>query len=211
MSDYCDRSENRAEPRARLIHRPVLIETDQLATFCLAKNISTSGLMVQFPIDCALDAPVKVHFNDFNSVEGSIVWSSNGAIGIKFETALDVEQMLADLAQPRQRGKVNRGLRLPIKVRGEISYRGRIVPVELVDISQKGVKLRSPFLGQGDEVVLNIDGLEPRKAITKWADGGLAGLNFLRPLDFARLGEWAVRAQAGEFSKATESEDRRNA
>lgn len=211
MSDYCDRSDNRAEPRARLIHRPVLVETDQFAAFCLAKNISPSGMMVQFSNDCALNAPVVVHFSDFYSIRGSILWSSNGAIGIKFEAALDVQRTLADLALTRQRGKVNRGLRLAIKVRGEIIYQGRTVPVELVDISQRGVKLRSPFVGEGDEVILKINGLDPRRAIARWAEGGFAGLHFLRPLDFVRLAEWAVRAQTVEFSRTMSSEDRRKA
>lgn len=178
-----------------LVYRPILIETDCFVAFCLAKNISPAGMMIRLSNDCTVGSEVKVHFSDFDTVTGSISWSNEEAIGIKFDASLDLEQMLAQLNMPRRKGKVSRGLRLKIDVKAEIVREGRTVPVELIDISQKGVKLRSQFLNQGDEVVVYVAGLDPRKAIAKWTRDGMAGLNFLRPIDFNSLGEWAIRAQ----------------
>lgn len=195
--------ERRAEPRATLVYKPLLVEAEHFVGFCLAKNISSSGMMGRFYTHCSTGAPVKVHFNDFHAIAGSIAWSQDGAIGVQFDTLIDVEKTLALLSQPRQRGKVNRAPRLAIAVKGEIVCEGRTVPVEVIDISQKGVKLRSPYLNEGDEAVVKIDGLEPRKGIVKWARDGSAGLNFIRPLDFDQLGAWAVRTQMGDMDEAS--------
>jgi hypothetical protein len=211
MTDDRDPTDKRAEPRATLIYKPLLVEVGPIVGFCLAKNISSSGMMGRFYTPCSVGAQAKVHFNDFHFTSGMIAWSNDGAIGVKFDEPIDVEQMLALLSQPRLGSKVNRALRLAIEANAEVVCDGRTVPVDLLDISQKGVKLRSPFLNQGDEVVVKIDGLEPRKAMVQWAKGGMAGLNFVRPLNFDQLGEWAVREQAGNFDGEKPSESRRKA
>lgn len=203
MTDDNDPTDRRGEPRSTLVYRPLLVEAEQFVGFCLAKNISSLGMMGRFYTHCSVGAPVKVHFNDFHATPGSIAWSNYGAIGVKFDTLINVEEILALLSQPRQRGKVSRAPRLPIEVKGDIICEGRTVPVEVINISQKGVKLRSPFLSQGDDAVVKIGGLEPRRAIVKWAKDGVAGLNFPRPLNFDQLGKWAAHEQMGEISAAS--------
>lgn len=193
-----DQNERRSEPRTTLVHRPLLIEAENFVGFCMAKNISSSGMMGKFYRQCKVGTRVNVHFNDAHVVVGLIAWSSEVAIGIKFDAPINVEEMLARLSLPMRRGRISRAPRLPINVSAEIVCDGRTVPVDLIDISQRGVKLRSPFLNVGDEVLVMIESLDTRKAIVKWAKGGFAGLNFLRPLDFDRLAEWAVRKQMNQ-------------
>jgi len=191
-------TENRGEPRTTMVYRPLLVEGEQFVGFCLAKNISSAGMMGRFYTDCSEGAPVTVHFNDFLAIPGSIVWSKDGKIGVKFDEPIDVADILAQLARPRRQGKVNRAPRLPIEAKGEVICEGRTLPVELTDISQNGAKLRTHYLLKGDEALITVDGLESRKAIVKWARDGHVGLHFLRPLGFEQLSEWAVRVQIGE-------------
>jgi hypothetical protein len=198
MQEDEDQIENRSESRTTMVYRPLLVEGEEFVGFCLAKNISSAGMMGRFYTDCEVGAPVTVHFNDFIAIPGSIVWSNDGKIGVKFDVPIDVAEILAELARPRKQGKVNRAPRLPIEAKGEVICEGRTLPVELKDISQNGVKLRTHYLLKGDEALITVDGLETRKAIVKWASDGHAGLHFLRPLDFKQLSEWAVRAQMGE-------------
>ena len=74
--------------------------------------------------------------------------------------------------------------------------------MELQDISQKGAKIRASALRIGDEVTLNLEGLEPRKAVVRWVRLGFVGLNFLQPFGFDELGEWVVARQIGVTSIA---------
>lgn len=190
--------DRRTAPRETMVYRPVLVETGGIVGFCLAKNISSTGMMGRFHTDCVPGAPVKIHFNESLSTTGAIAWCSDGHIGIKFDGEIDVPLLLLRLTQAGHGGKVSRAPRLKIAVQGHIVSNGRIVPVETSDISQKGVKLRSTYLQSGDEVSVDLKGLEVRKAVVKWARSGIAGLNFLRPLPFDQLGVWAIEQQCGE-------------
>lgn len=190
--------DRRASRRETMVYRPVLVEIGGIVGFCLAKNISSSGMMGRFHTDCTPGAAVKIHFNENLSTSGAVAWCSDGHIGIRFDEEIDVPLLLLRLTQAGDDGKVSRAPRLKIAVQGHIVSNGRTVPVETKDISQKGLKLRSTYLQAGDEVNVDLKGLEVRKAVVKWARSGVAGLNFLRPLPFDQLGRWAIEQQCGE-------------
>jgi hypothetical protein len=65
------------------------------------------------------------------------------------------------------------------------------------DISQRGVKVQASLLQPGDEVELQLDGLERRKAMVSWIQTGIAGLTFLRALSFEELARWAAEQECG--------------
>ncbi len=67
--------------------------------------------------------------------------------------------------------------------------------VQLLDISQHGVKACALFLEPGDEVDVKLDGLERRKAVVIWIKSQLAGLKFVRPLGFEDLARWVACQQ----------------
>lgn len=197
MVDETQPADRRGAPRQAMVYRPILIEVDQLQGFFLVRNISETGMMGQFYTRCGVDTPVRVHVGEALVVTGAVIWSDGLGMGIKFDTEVNVSEILARMSRPSHEGKVQRALRVNIAALGHIVSNGRTVPVETIDISQKGVKLRSPYLQKGDEVVVSLDGLEPRMGLVRWARGGTAGLNFIRPLSFDSLSMWVIEQQSG--------------
>lgn len=204
----CDR-------RTVTLYRPVLIETDEIAGFCLLKNISAEGMMGRFHTKFAPNTAVTVQFNPCLSASGKVSWSGDGMIGIRFASAIDVPSILLGLATSPLKSKVNRAPRLQMQANIQIVVEGRTVPVEVQDISQKGLSVRSAFLRSGDEITVLLDGLAPKKAVVRWTQPQLAGLNFIQPLAFDQLGEWVIWQQdnasfCSARSEITTSELERN-
>jgi hypothetical protein len=128
-------------------------------------------------------------------------------VGIRFEEPVDVTAILSGFGEPADGGKVSRAPRLTLSGHATIAARDRLETVELQDISQRGVKVRTSLLSAGDEVTILLDGLDARKAVVRWTRLGSAGLNFLRPLGFDELGEWVISRQLAvrEFSQGGEA------
>ena len=197
--DACDEQaqDRRAQPRAMAIFRPALIETDDFAGFCLIRNLSDSGLMAKVYAQFTEGEPVRISFNSDIITDGVIVWSKDGQIGIKFDTGIDVDDLLQKLSQSHTAGKVNRAPRLQVECEGELLSGKHRIPMRLQDISQRGIKVNVSSVWPGDEVFVQLDGLEQRKAVVRWTQGRVAGLNFVRPVGFEELAEWVIEKQSG--------------
>ncbi len=72
---------------------------------------------------------------------------------------------------------------------------GRALEVPFLDIPQRGVKVRTPFIRPGDEVLVVLKETERRKAVVLWTQAGMAGLNFIKPLSFEELALWVISQQ----------------
>lgn len=188
--------DRRSEGRTKAVYRPVLIETDEFGGFCLVKNLSQGGMMGVVYAQFAAEQPVTVQFHPDHVVTGMIVWSRDGSIGVGFDEKIDVEEILHNLASKYVGRLVNRAPRLPIECRGEVDVDGRALPITVIDISQRGMKAVAAFLRPGEEVVVRLDGMEPHKAQVRWTQGGVAGLNFVRPIGFEDLAKWAIERQS---------------
>lgn len=197
------RQDRRSEHRITTLYRPILIESDEFAGFCLLRNLSPEGMMGQFYTDFAVGTALRVQFHEEFSLTATVVWCRSGKIGLSFAEQIEVADVLMLLAKPMHKGWINRAPRLEIYASAYVRIDGRDVPVEVRDISQKGVKLRSRYLRPSDEVMLMLDGLEPRKAVVKWIQGEDVGLNFIRPLEFECLGNWAIWHQANHRGRST--------
>ncbi len=185
--------DRRSDKRTTTVYRPVLIETEEITGFCLLRNISSEGMMGRFHTEFPANTAVTVQFNAHLSARGKVSWSGDGMIGIQFAAPIDVPRILHGLSTSPLRGKINRAPRLQVQANIQIILNGRTVPVEVQDISQKGLKVRTAFLRSGDEVTVLLDGLDPKKAVVRWTDPQLAGLNFIQPLAFDQLSEWVIR------------------
>jgi hypothetical protein len=180
----------------------VLIETDDFAGFCLVRNLSPRGLRAKVYTTFAPGQAITAQFNSDELVRGTLIWCEDNHIGIKFNQAVDVAQVLANLAQKDIGGRINRPLRLPIRCTGELMIDGRAHLAEVQDISLRGLKVVSSFVRPGEELTIALSGLEPRKAIVRWSQGGMAGLNFVRALSFDELAQWVVERHMDGGSKA---------
>ena len=185
----------RSSQRISLVYRPVLLETDGFAGFCLVRNLSCDGMMGSVYTQFAKGQQVTVQFNPDHVIEAHISWSKDGNVGIQFDEEIDVADLLRRLADKQTGTLINRAPRLHIECDGELELSGRSMPIRLRDISQRGIKAQASFIKPGDEVLVCLPGLEPRKSLVRWTQYGLAGLNFIRPLAFEELATWAIAHQ----------------
>jgi hypothetical protein len=187
--------DRRTAERTATVFRPVLIETDDFAGFCLVRNLSLHGLMGDVYTSFADEQPVTIHFGH-TAITGMLKWCKDARIGIEFDTPISLSEILGAMGARTVEGLINRAPRLQMRCPAEITIGERIRSAEVEDISQRGVRVRAPFMKVNEEVVLQLDGLERRKAIVRWAQAGTAGLNFLQPLNFQQLAQWVVQQQA---------------
>lgn len=187
--------DQRQQSRTTTVYKPVLVETSDVAAFCLLRNISSSGMMAKSYVEFAEGSSIKVTFGCDFLVEGKVVWSREGRIGIQFDSTIDVSQLLQQLSIGLPSGLKRRPPRLQIRTLAHVSLAGRRVPVELIDISQNGVKVNAPYLQPEDEVAIELRGMAMKKATVRWTHTGIAGLKFHVPLDFNQLAEWVIEQQ----------------
>lgn len=189
-------SEPRCETRTATVFRPILIETDQFAGFCLLRNLSPNGMRGRVYTSFAERLAITVQFNPQEIVQGTLVWCKDEHIGVEFDKPIDVERVLSDLAKKHVEGKINRAPRLKIECSADLTIGDRTLAIQLQDISQRGIKAAASFIRPGDEVQVSLKGLH-RMAVVRWTQGGTAGLNFVRPLSFVELAHWVIRQQLG--------------
>jgi hypothetical protein len=176
-----------------------LIETESFAGFCLVRNLSPQGMRAKVYTAFSPNEPLTLRFNSDVAVAGRLVWCDGDHIGVKFDRAIDVSQVLSALGSSQSDGRINRGLRLPLQAPAELVIEDRIIAVELQDISQKGLKVTAPLLvAPGEELRVWLQGMQPRKAVVRWNQAGSMGLNFVRPFSFDELALWVVRQQMGD-------------
>lgn len=187
--------DRRTEERAATVFRPVLIETEEFAGFCLVRNISPKGMMGDVYTDFASDLPITVQFGCGRVIEGTLLWCRSGRIGVEFAEPIDVADVLAAATKKEIEGRVIRAPRLAIQCSGQLVIGERSLNIQVQDISQRGIKAAASFVQPGDDVWVCLEGLDQRKASVRWTQGGTAGLNFIRPLSFDELAQWVVQRQ----------------
>lgn len=193
------KSENdrRAASRTTSIYRPVIIEVGDFAGFCLVRNISPMGMLGTVYAEFAANQPIAIDFSPQHHVEGAIVWSRNDQIGVQFSQEIDVLQILRELGKGTVDPKTARAPRLQIQCPVELSTDEGVVITDLLDVSQRGLKVGVSTLKAGAEVTVRLPQFPPQTAIVRWVNRGTAGLNFIRPLDFGKLAAWAIHIQSG--------------
>ena len=186
----------RSDDRITSVYRPVLIEMDEFAAFCLVRNLSSGGMMGSVYAQFVERQEVSVQFHPDHIVSGAIIWSKDGRVGIQFNHKIDVSETIRQLADKCLGKKINRSPRLQIECAGELEFDGRSIAMRLRDISQRGIKVEVALIKPEDEVIVHLEGLEPHKALVRWTQRGLAGLNFVRPISFEQLATWVIGQQS---------------
>ena len=188
--------ERRGEDRTKTtVYRPILFATRDIAGFCLLRNLSAGGMMGAVYTNLDADQQIMIEFHPEYVISGTIAWSRDEKVGVRFDQEIDVAHTLAVLGKTHSEGWIKRAPRLPLEIEAKAVIEDKSIPIHLQDISQRGIKADIAGVRQGDEVSIRLDGLEPHKAIVRWVRGGSAGLNFLRPFGLEELARWAVERQ----------------
>lgn len=191
----------RAEDRTTTVFRPALIETEAYSGFCLVRNLSSTGMMARVYGQLPEGERIGVQFCPEVTAYGSLIWCTANDVGVTFDDVIDVQSVLANFAKAKHEDQLARAPRLPIKVDGHVLIGDRPFTVSLKDISQKGVKVTGFLLKPEEEVLLCLDGLEPKKCVVRWAQLGANGLRFVQPLRFDQLGHWVISQQLKQLGQ----------
>ena len=188
--------ERRGEDRTKTtVYRPILFATRSIAGFCLLRNLSAGGMMGAVYTNLDPGEQVMIEFHPEYVAAGTVAWSFDEKVGVRFDQEIDVSHTLAVLGRTHSEGWIKRAPRLPLEIEAKAVIEDKPVPIVLQDISQRGIKAEIPGVRQGDEVSIRLEGLEPHKAIVRWVRGASSGLNFLRPFGLEELARWAISRQ----------------
>lgn len=185
-------AEQRSEDRTATVFRPVFIENPDFSGFCLVRNLSSQGMMGEVYTSFASHCGIAVHFSSDRVVRGRVIWCKERRIGVQFDVPINVAEVLSDLATRVVEGRVIRAPRVPTRCAGELIIGDRSLAIELQDISQRGAKIAASFIVPGDEVYVQLEGLDTRKAVVCWVLRGHAGLKFVMPIPFEELALWII-------------------
>lgn len=182
--------DRRKESRHRLILRVSVLEQEGRTSFCLAKNISSTGMQVRFYVPPILDAPVSVRVADEPAVDGHVLWKEGDVAGIQFREVLDSDTLL----RVRQKLRANRRRTMPrvdVEASAILRSGGRILRAVVCDISSLGARVRSASpLDNGDRAVVQFAGLPSLTAFVRWTDGEESGLAFETPIPMPIIAHW---------------------
>jgi len=163
---------------------------------CLIRNISAGGLMAHVYSHHALGAKVAIELKSNQPVPGTVVWADGSNVGIKFDSPIDVEEMLSSQAAI-DCGWRPRLPRVEVDRLATLRCGSHLYGVNTRDISQGGVKVETDQpLEVGREVVLAMEKFRPVAGVVRWCQAGLAGIAFNHLIPFHELMEW-LRPEGG--------------
>ena len=152
------------------------------------RNVSAGGLMAEIGQPLSVGDRVSVELS-VQQLPGSIVWTREGLIGVKFDHNLDLGELLAG-RKPRH-GFRPRPPRLQVGCKASVRVGKLYYTVDVHDISLGGIKVEPiEEYCVGKEVVVVVESLRPIKGEIRWFSERRAGIVFHKPLEFEELAEW---------------------
>jgi hypothetical protein len=182
-------TDQRAEQRLLAILPAAKLVGDGWQDLCRIRNLSAGGLMAEVTTSRDTVGPVVVEINSNQSITGTIVWTRETTVGIKFAENVDLREILAQ-RRPRI-GFRPRPARLDVRCGATVRIGALYHPVEVHDISLGGIKVWLDARDHvGKDVIVTVESLHPIKGIIRWHKEGYAGIVFHKPLEFGELAEW---------------------
>lgn len=187
--------ERRTNERHIKILRVGTIVVDGRRELCLIRNISAGGVLAHVYSQLVPGQRVSVELKTSQPVTGRVVWTRGGNVGIQFDTAMDVAELLAT-PQGVDNGWRPRTPRVEIDRMATLRVGARTAWVHARDISQSGVKVEAETPpAVGDEVVLTFDGFRPLHGVVRWSAGEQCGIAFNQLLPFGELIDWLKKGK----------------
>lgn len=189
--------ERRDDARNIAVLRVGRLETHGGDQLCVVRNISPGGLMFECLHPPAAGEQVMVEWRTDKQMHGLVRWAKDGAAGIQFDRAVDVERMLKEerssllRVRPRQPRFVRQGT---VRLIGE----GEPIPGQIIDISVGGLSCRTDQpVRKGEPIAAVLDGVAATNAEIRWVRGDAVGVRFERPLPWRPFQAWLDQAPRG--------------
>lgn len=198
-------NDRRASARSIALFRPGLIESSQYRSFCLVRNLSSTGLMATIHAPLEIGAFIRIILSEQAPLSGTVVWRQGVKTGVKFAQEIAVEDLLSGIGHAGSACARYRPPRLQVTADAQFIVQGRAEGLEIKDISQRGLKAKIHQAALGMQGTLVVSGLKPRLAAVRWFCEPMAGFYFIDPLSFDELGQWVLSRH--EQNQRKESDD----
>jgi hypothetical protein len=153
-----------------------------------ARNVSAGGLMAEIGQPVSVGDQVELELSSQN-IPSTVVWTRDGTAGFKFESNIDLGELLAG-RKPRH-GFRPRPPRLQVQCKANVRVGKTYYNCDVHDISLAGMKIEPiEEYCLGKQVVVVVESLRPIKGEVRWFSERKAGIVFDKPLRFEELAEW---------------------
>jgi hypothetical protein len=180
--------ERRSDERIVPLLRVAKLITDSGERLARVRNVSAGGVLAEV-VDCpAVGTSVHVELSS-QRIPSTVIWIREGLVGLKFEHAVDLGELLAG-RKPRH-GFRPRPPRLEVACKASVRVGKFYYTVDVHDISLGGMKVEPiEEYCVGKDVTVVVESLRPIKGEVRWYRDRRAGIVFKKPLDFEELAEW---------------------
>ncbi len=165
-------------------------------------NLSHSGAKIETRLAFTPGDPLVLEIRSDLKVAGTVRWCGEKTIGILFDREIDVSRFLSR-EQPKLRRERPRAPRYVCDTDASISAETEKSVLKVRDVSLSGAGLvGETSLNPGEDVLVTILGLEPRRAKVMWSNSKGIGITFLKPLDFRDFDTWLEDQKAQPLDTA---------
>jgi hypothetical protein len=182
--------ERRGAERHIKILRVGTMVVDGRRELCLIRNISAGGLMAHVYSTLTPGQRVTVELKTNQHVAGRVVWIRERNVGIQFDSAMDVAELLAN-PKVLDNGWRPRTPRVEVDRMATLRWGADTTWAHVRDVSQSGVKLEAAEVPEaGKEIMVTLEGFRPLPGIVRWSEADQCGIAFNQLIPFAELVDW---------------------
>jgi PilZ domain len=153
-------------------------------------NLSRHGARIETQLRLVHGQPLTIELRSDLAAQGIVRWLQDGAAGVEFNTPVDIDRYFMRVGRRVDRIKP-RAPRYSCFAAGMVSLDGACAACHVLDISLLGARLsRVMSLKPGQTVLVEIAGLDSRRAEIVWTSNEEMGVVFQRSHDFRMLDAW---------------------
>jgi len=179
--------ERRASSRVCTVFFVAKVTRDHDAGLFRVRNMSDHGMRLATHVPFTAGQPVTVELLDGLAICGRVAWCRDGCCGVEFDQPIDCAAILRVRAEKKQ-DRRGSALRLPVDRLATVYCEKGIRPVQVVDVSRRGVCLAQAGFLEADMMIrLVTESGTSRTGLVRWADGNRAGVRLTEPLTCEEL------------------------
>jgi len=166
---------------------------------CIVRNVSAKGMMIKTYSPVAAGTRISIELKQGELIDATVRWEKDGSAGVEFDQPIEVESLLSqspDAPRPRMP-------RIDVDVAATIRDGDNVFTARACDISQGGVCIEyDRSLPRETNVVVTLEGLQPKAAVVRWSNDRTIGLGFSKVIPVGELVDWLHGLhQAGQSSR----------
>jgi hypothetical protein len=170
--------------------KPGALVRGSFRELCFLRKLSGGGAILHVDSDMTAGQRLDLELGTGELLEGTVAWAKGGEVALAFDRPLDVFAIIAReiVSQPGERRRMPR---VELRAPARLDAGGRSLRVVTRDVSQGGAKIEvAEALGEGEEVVLTLDGFRPVTGTVRWSARGVAGIGFAPEIAWEELMPW---------------------